>query len=172
MASMCGWRSSIADPASPPAAELTVGFVRRAHGLRGEVLVEFTSDRPERSRPGAVFSSSRGRLRIETARPKPPNGWLIHFAGITDRTAAEGLHGLELRAEPLDDPDEMWIHETLGAEVVDARLGSVGAVVAVEANPAADLLVLPGGRLIPVSFVVSHQPGRIEVDLPDGLLDL
>ena len=43
----------------------------------------------------------------------------------------------------------------------------------VEANPASDLLVLAGGPLIPLRFVVSTEPGvRVVVDIPDGLLDL
>jgi hypothetical protein len=32
--------------------------------------------------------------------------------------------------------------------------------------------VLDGGALIPLHFVVSHEPGRVTVDPPDGLFDL
>jgi hypothetical protein len=43
----------------------------------------------------------------------------------------------------------------------------------VQANPASDLLVLTGGGLIPLRFVVDLEPGvRVTVDMPDGLLDL
>ena len=45
----------------------------------------------------------------------------------------------------------------------------LGTVIAVEANPASDLLVLDGDRLIPLVFVVSHAPGLVVVDPPDGL---
>ena len=49
----------------------------------------------------------------------------------------------------------------------------LGTVVSVEANPASDLLVLDGGALIPLRFVVGNEPGvRVTVDVPDGLLDL
>ena len=42
-----------------------------------------------------------------------------------------------------------------------------------EANPASDLLVLDGGALIPLRFVVGTEPGvRVIVEVPDGLLDL
>jgi hypothetical protein len=45
-------------------------------------------------------------------------------------------------------------------------------VTAVEANPASDLLVLDGGGLVPLCFVVDHVPGsRVVVRVPDGLLD-
>ena len=44
-------------------------------------------------------------------------------------------------------------------------------VEAVEANPASDLLVLDGERLVPLRFVVAHAPGVVTVDVPDGLFD-
>ena len=40
------------------------------------------------------------------------------------------------------------------------------------ANPAADLLELDSGALVPVVFVVDHAPGRVTIDPPEGLLDL
>ena len=48
---------------------------------------------------------------------------------------------------------------------------SLGHVTAVEANPASDLLVLEGGGLVPLRFVVDHGPDRVVVDVPDGLLE-
>jgi 16S rRNA processing protein RimM len=48
----------------------------------------------------------------------------------------------------------------------------LGHVVAVEANPAHDLLVLDDKRLIPIVFVASHEDGVVTVDVPEGLLDL
>jgi hypothetical protein len=45
-------------------------------------------------------------------------------------------------------------------------------VEAVEANPASDLLVLAGGTLVPVAFVVEQSPDRVVIDPPEGLLDL
>jgi len=40
----------------------------------------------------------------------------------------------------------------------------------VEANPAHDLLVLDGGGLVPMVFVVEHAEGRVVIDPPEGLL--
>ena len=48
----------------------------------------------------------------------------------------------------------------------------MGTCVAVVANPAADLIELDGGALVPVTFVVDHAPGVLTVDPPDGLFDL
>jgi 16S rRNA processing protein RimM len=60
----------------------------------------------------------------------------------------------------------------VGSEVVDRQGSPVGRVIAVEANPASDLLVLDGGTLIPLRFVVERQGERLVVELPAGLLDL
>jgi 16S rRNA processing protein RimM len=151
--------------------------VGRAHGLDGEVAVTFVSDRVERTTPGATLfaAAEDGRaqsLVITTARPHQGR-WLLRFEGIADRTAAEALRGSVLSADALpSDPDELWVHELIGAEVHDTEGARIGVVVAVQANPAHDLLVLEGGALVPVTFVVEHEPGRVVVDVPDGLLEL
>ena len=63
-----------------------------------------------------------------------------------------------------------WLIRFEGVAVVDVGGRGHGRVVALEANPAHDLLVLEDGALVPVVFVVSHQPGRVVVDPPAGLL--
>jgi 16S rRNA processing protein RimM len=153
---------------------LEVGRIVKPHGLRGEVSVYPITNRPElRFVAGAVLQSDRGPMEIVSARPHQA-AWLVTFAGVPDRTAAETLRGRVLRAEPIeaeDDPDTLWVHELIGAEVVDTAGVSHGRVEAVEANPASDLLVLNGERLVPLVFVVSHAPGRVVIDPPAGLLD-
>ena len=129
------------------------------------------SNRPERLAPGSELHTDRGPLTVAKARPHNRRH-LVVFEGVTDRDGAEALRGLLLRAEPIDDPDEMWVHELVGARVVDQSGADRGAVSAVVANPAGDLLELDGGALVPVRFVVSWaRRERIEVDVPDGLFD-
>ena len=149
---------------------LEVGRVGRPHGLSGEVAVTFTSDRDERHAPGAVLYLEDRALVVETARPHQGR-WLIRFEGVADRDAAASLRGGVLSADPLaGEPDEWWAHELVGAEVVDVDGGAHGRVVALEANPAHDLLVLDDGALVPIVFVVAHERGRVVVDPPAGLL--
>ena len=49
------------------------------------------------------------------------------------------------------------MHEVVGAEVATAPAPWSGRVVSVEANPAHDLLVLDGGALVPMVFVVEQH---------------
>jgi len=160
-----------------PGERLVVGRVGRAHGLRGEVAVTFTSNRPERAEPGSVLFVGDRELVIDASRPHQGR-MLVQFVGIDDRTAAERLLGAELTADPLAagaaelDDDELWVHEVVGAQVFDRTGSCVGTVVAVEANPAHDLLVLDGGALVPMVFVVEQRDGELVIDPPDGLLEL
>ena len=66
----------------------------------------------------------------------------------------------------------MWVHELIGAEVVEVDGTARGRCVAVIDNPAADLLELASGALVPVVFVIEHGDGRILIDPPPGLFEL
>jgi 16S rRNA processing protein RimM len=149
--------------------------VDRAHGLRGEVVVTFISNRPERAAVGShLFAGDRDL--VVTASRSHHDRWIVSFEGVDDRTTAERLRGAVLTAAMLPEPDyrgrdELWVHEIIGSTVRDRAGHEMGRVVAVEANPAHDLLVLDGGGLIPMVFVVDHADAAIVVDVPDGLLD-
>ena len=87
--------------------------------------------------------------------------------------AAEQLREVVLRAEPIDDPDALWVDDLVGARVELVGSGDVvGQCVAVMANPASDLLELDSGALVPVVFIVERGEGRIVIDPPEGLFDL
>ena len=142
------------------AARLEVGRIGRAHGLRGELSVTLTSDRVRAPRAG--LRSSAPTTASWSCAPSRPHQqrWLVCFDGIDDRTAAEQLQGASLYADALPtEGDELWVHELIGATVQDPAGNALGVVEAIEANPASDLLVLDGERLVPLTFVVAHEPG-------------
>jgi 16S rRNA processing protein RimM len=149
---------------------LEVGRIGRAHGVKGEVIVHLSTDRTERVDPGSVLVAPGGPLTIISSRPHQ-NGWIVAFEGVFDRNGAEALRNQVLRAEALEDPDALWVHELVGSVLVTPDGAEHGTVASVEANPAADLLVLADGRLVPVNFIVASEPGRVTVDVPAGLLD-
>jgi 16S rRNA processing protein RimM len=148
---------------------LEVGRVAKPHGLRGEVVVALTTNRPERVAEGTVLHTEQGPLTITASRPHQ-NRYIVRFAGVDTREAADAIHGLVLSAEPLEDPDALWVHELIGSVVIDQHGTEHGTVTSVEVNPASDLLVLDSGGLVPLTFVVEQADGRITVDVPDGLL--
>jgi len=151
---------------------LDVGRIAHSHGLRGEAMVVLTSNRIERVSPGSVLHAGDRALTVASSRPHK-NGHIVKFKGVDTREQADALRGVLLRAEPIDDPDELWVHELIGAAVVDQHGIDRGEVVRVLDNPASDILELDSGALVPVRFVTELDPNvRILVDAPDGLFDL
>jgi 16S rRNA processing protein RimM len=161
----------VADDAGDRRDLLEVGRITKPHGLRGEVVVKLSSDRTARLDAGSTLTSTRGELVVRAARSHQDR-WIVAFDGCTTREHAEELRGLVLLAEAVDDPDELWVHRLVGAEVVTTAGETVGRCTGVIANPAADLIELDGGALVPVVFVVDHDADRVVIDPPDGLFDL
>lgn len=153
-------------------ALLEVGRIGRAHGVKGAVYVSLTSDRDERLAVGAKVFDGRSWLVIVSNRPQPQRKWVVHFDGVDDRNAAELLTGRTIFAPPVDDDEALWVHDLIGARVVDSAGVDHGACVSVVQNPAHDLLELDTGHLVPVTFVVSLVDGVVTVDAPEGLFDL
>ncbi|HEX5614811.1 MAG TPA: ribosome maturation factor RimM [Acidimicrobiia bacterium] len=156
-----------------PAPRLEVGRIAKSHGLRGEVVLAPVTNRDERFVAGAVLYLDDQPLHIVTARPHQGR-WLVGFAEVADRTAADALRGRIVTGDPLGPPPagELWVHEVVGSVVVDRDGREIGRVRAVEANPAHDLLVLDDDTLVPMVFVVDQRDGVVVVEVPDGLLEL
>jgi len=178
--------------ASAPPELVIVGRVRKAHGIRGDLVVEPISDEPD-----AIFASGRrvfagntagdpakdGRtLTIASASPFK-GGFIVHFDEITDRDVADTWREryLLLPAEelvPLAD-DEIYIHELPGMSVVLTTGEPVGVVDATYELPQG--LTLDVKRpsttttvLIPFDRIVTQvdRAARlITIDPPLGLLD-
>jgi 16S rRNA processing protein RimM len=158
-----------------PDGLLEVGRIGRAHGVRGDVFVDLTTDRSERAAAGSRLWAGDRWLTITRSSPSSKR-WRVHFEGVDDRTAAERLTGVALHAEPIDDPGALWIHQLIGASVLEANGIDRGRCTAVIENPASDLLELDSGALVPVVFVTSvditHDGTLVTIDPPPGLFDL
>ncbi|MFT5530241.1 MAG: 16S rRNA processing protein RimM [Candidatus Poriferisodalaceae bacterium] len=150
---------------------LEIGRIGKAHGLKGEVVVTLTTDRLERVAPGTELHDGHGLLVVAESRPHQERH-LVRFEGRTTREGAERLRGRVLSAAPIKDDDVLWVHELVGCRVRDQHGIDRGLVEAVLSNPAADLLTLDTGALIPLTFVLDIEDDVVLVDTPDGLFDL
>lgn len=155
-----------------PDGFLEVGHIRRAHGLRGDVFVQLVTDRSERLDVGSTLASAKGDLTVDASRLLPNGRWVVKFDRIADRTEAERWNNLALHAAPIEDDDAMWFHDLIGSRVVEVDGTERGVCVQVLVNPAADILELTDGHLVPTTFIVERSDGTIVVDVPDGLFDL
>jgi 16S rRNA processing protein RimM len=166
---------------------VTVGRVGRAHGLRGEVVVEVRTDDPERRfAAGTVLLTepdSVGPLTVAAVR-RHSGRLLVRFTGVRERADAAALRGTRLQAEVAvgdrpEDPDEYYDHQLVGLAAATVDGLDLGRVTDVVHRPGQELLALglPDGREVLVPFVTALVPevdlarGRLLVDPPGGLLD-
>ncbi|HUX04796.1 MAG TPA: ribosome maturation factor RimM [Acidimicrobiales bacterium] len=152
---------------------LEVGRIIKAHGLRGQVLVDLWTDRVERLDAGNELLSERGVLVVKAAAAHQDR-YIVTFDRIATREDAEHWRGVVLSAPRLehDDDDVIWIDQLFDAVVVDAQGVTRGVVVDVESNPASDILVLDTGFLVPLTFVTRVLANeRIDVEVPEGLFE-
>ena len=126
-----------------------VGLIRKAQGIRGEVVVEPLTDKPDvvfasgsRVFAGtadgdlAVVRDVRGEeetptLTITEAKPFK-KGLIVRFEELRDRDSAELWRGRYLLAPfaelpPLQE-DEVYLHDLIGMSVVSVTGDSLGAV--------------------------------------------
>ncbi|MBV8860424.1 MAG: ribosome maturation factor RimM [Mycobacterium sp.] len=169
--------------------ELIVGRVAKPHGVTGEVVVEVRTDEPEtRFAPGAVLRA-RGsdhderNYVVEAVRPHGSR-LLVRLAGVADRHAADALRGdwFVVDSEdlpPIDEPDTYYDHQLEGLRVQTTTGRDIGIVAEVLHTAAGELLAVnreAGELLVPfVSAIVtsvSLDSGIVEIDPPDGLLEL
>lgn len=157
---------------TPPDGWLSIGHLRRPHGLKGDIFVQLTTDRRERVAAGAQFHARDRLITVESSRVAGNGRIIARFDAFGDRTQAERWTNVELFAEPIDDPDALWVHEMIAKRVVDQHGIDRGRCEQILANPAAEILELDSGALVPSNFVTSIDGDTIHVDVPDGLFEL
>ena len=160
-----------------------VGRIARAHGLKGQVIVNLETDFPEaRFRPGATLFTASGAVTLTTVRFQ--NGRpVIGIEGVETMNDATMLAGQELRV-PIErlaalPPDTFYRHDLIGCrvELRDGRL--VGVVRDVEGTLVGSRLVVDGDAgevLIPlvsdICPIVDPATKLIVIDPPEGLIEV
>ena len=167
---------------------VVVGRIARAHGIRGQVVVDPVTDFPDdRFKAGSIVFYRKGdaiepltitAARIHRGRP------IIGVAGVETMTAAEELAGTELRInvdalQPLP-PGSFYQHDLVGCLVETTEGMAIGTVASVEGAGVGSRLVIPGANggeiLIPLAAEivvgVNLDARTIVVQPPEGLLDV
>ena len=164
-----------------------VGRIARAHGIRGQVIVNPETDFPdERFKPGAELFVERGgkvdALTVTTARfhgGRP----VIGIAGVETMNDAEALAGQELRV-PIErlaalPAGTFYRHDLIGCRVEMRDGRAVGIVRDVEGTLTGSRLVVDrvgGDVLIPLVAAICTEVDpaakRIVIDPPAGLIEV
>ena len=156
---------------SAPTGLLEVGRVGKPHGVRGDLHVHFTTDRNERWAQGARLWIA-GEWRIVHACKAQVDHFVCHFEGFDVREESARLTNATIFAEPIDDPEAMWVHELIGARVLESNGTERGTCIAVLDNPSGPIMELDSGALVPAIFITNLDEGVAVVDVPDGLFEL
>ena len=169
---------------------LPVGKVVAVQGLKGELRINPASEFPERfTEPGTRWLKARGKapkeIELKSGRQLPGKSlFVVRFAGVESREAAEALVGQTLMVPADDRPElkqgEFHLLDLLGLE---ARLSSDGAVIGTVSdlisggNELLEVTTTEGRKLL-IPFVeaivpeVQLEKGWLLLSPPPGLLEL
>ena len=163
---------------------IRVGKIINCHGVKGELVVLPLTDSIRRFKKlkSALLEMPGGRyndVTVLTAREHKGNV-LITLEGIDDRNAAERLKNVYLCVRPeqaVKPKDAFFIFEIIGLDVYEGYK-HYGKVINVLQNSSTDLYEVKGEgesfylpALKSVVQSISLEEGRMEVIIPDGLLD-
>ena len=169
-----------------PAGEplyLSVGFLRRPHGLQGEIIMDLHTDFPERMKKGRKVFIGEGYkpMSLENVRPHA-NGLLVKLNGINTPEEAglyrnQWVYIKKKDAQSLPE-GQYYKHELYGLKVIDDHDNPLGELVEIIETGANDVYVVrdAAGKeiLLPAipSVILDLEPGRgfIRVHLLDGLI--
>jgi 16S rRNA processing protein RimM len=145
-----------------------------AHGLKGEVKVKTFTAAPAGLGDYGPLHAKDGRLfTIAALRPIGDSEAVVAFAEVKDRTAAEGLKGLELfvvrEKLPEAPANEFYLADLIGLDAFDAEGRRIGKVLSIQNYGAGDVLVIAAdsGEEILLAFTKSNVP---EIDLKSARL--
>lgn len=164
-----------------PEAAIKVGYVRRAHGVRGAVVVRVLGDEVGQFEPGKVLATDHGEypaLAVSSAAVHK-DGLLISFEEVGDRTQAEQLKGaslfIGLHKRRVLDEDEFWPEQLIGLVAVDVEGTQLGVIKETVSGIQDRLVVATDTGETEVPFVaaiviaVDLAGGSVVVDPPEGL---
>jgi 16S rRNA processing protein RimM len=143
-----------------------VGFLRRPHGLKGEIIMDLHTDFPERMKQGRKLFVGDKYTPLTLANVRPhQKGVLVKFKDIETLEDA-GLYRnqwvyVQTKDVPLPE-GEHYKHELVGLKVVDEKDSHLGELVQILETGANDV------------YVVQDESGKeiLLPNIPSVILDL
>ena len=161
---------------------LSVGFLRRPHGLQGEIIMDLHTDFPERMKTGRkLFVGDEHKpMTLTSVRPHQ-SGLLVKFKGVETTEDAGVFRNqwvfIKAKDAPPLPPGQMYQYELIGFSVVDDQDNSLGKLIEIIETGANDVYIVKddSGKeiLLPAipSVILDLDPARrfIRVHLLEGL---
>ena len=126
---------------------ICIGKIHRAHGIKGDVILDPMTDFPERIRRGkSVYAGEKHQpLTVARVRQKPPF-LLVGFKEIEDETAAAAFRNTYLFVKTADLPKlpdgEYYFHQLIGLEAVNTECTHIGVLTDILETGANDVYVI------------------------------
>lgn len=163
---------------------LVVGFLRRPHGIHGEMIMDVHTEFPERLRAGirVYVGEEHKPMRIASTRPHG-TGMLVSLRGLNNPDEVGRLRNTYVYVPAKDRPPlpdgKLYQHQILGLRVVTDEGRELGTLTDIIATGANDVYVVTGedGKevllpAIPDVILGYDLPnGEIKVHLLDGLIE-
>lgn len=176
---------------------IEVGYIVKAHGIRGEICIEYNADSPDLLR-GFVYLAAQkegGKKNPQASRRYTVKSIRMHkgrpllvLEGVPDRTAAELLRGQRIfipeNRLPEPGPDEIYMSDLPGLEIFvreeNGNLLPLGELTdaSIQAGQELWTITTPQGLevLFPVAedFVesINMDENSAVITPPPGLLDI
>ena len=162
---------------------LTVGFLRRPHGVNGEILMSLHTDFPDRMKSGRklLVGEEYRSMTLTSVRPHQ-SGLLVKFKGVETPEGAGLLRNQFVFIKAKDAPPlpdgRIYQYQLIGFRVVDENDHALGELVEILETGANDVYVVKNDSgkeiLLPAipSVILALDPARrsIRVHLLEGLV--
>jgi 16S rRNA processing protein RimM len=126
---------------------LTVGFLRRPHGLQGEIIMDLHTDFPDRMKSGRklLVGEEHQPMTLTSVRPHQL-GLLVKFKGIETPDDAGKFRNQWVFIKAQDAPPlpegQIYQHELFGFKVLDENEVLLGELVEILETGANDVYVV------------------------------
>jgi len=162
---------------------LTVAFLRRPHGVQGEIVMDLHTDFPDRMKSGRKLfvGEEHQPMTLTSVRPHQ-SGLIVKFKGIETPEEAGKYRNQSVYIKAKDAPPlpdgKIYKYELIGFKVVDENDNPLGELMEILETGANDVYVVKNDSgkeiLLPVipSVILDLDTGRrlIRVHLLDGLI--
>jgi len=169
---------------SPPGEPeyLVIGFLRRPHGVKGEILMDLHTDFPERLKIGrTLFLGDAHTPAVLTGARSQGAAMLVQLQGVGTPEAAGKLRNTWVSVRRSDVPGlpagQIYQHDLIGLSVVDEESVPLGRITEIIETGANDVYVVTPDKgaelLLPaipsVILDLDLAARRMRVHVLDGL---
>lgn len=161
-----------------PVVYLSVGIMRRSHGIRGDMVLDVITDFPERLKPGTMIYVGEKKMPLKITRRRPHNeGLILGFEGVNNSEQVAKYRSQTVFVPVADRPvlpeGEYYHHQILGLQVVDEDGTDLGFITEIIETGANDVYVVSKeGRLVRDVLIPAIKDVLLDVNLETHLMKI